>query len=262
MREAMKYLPPSPHLWAAETYRYLLYRRWELTWSQSFLATVVCSEEDKGYLEANGVSNVVVVPNGINDTAVVPRKPRRPRTADGPLRIVFLGNVGHPSNLDAIEFFVTEVLPLVRASHPDAVLDVVGPSATPELEARLAGRARFLGYVPDLGAELAEYDVLVAPIRFGSGTRVKLLDAMACRIPIITTRSGAEGLPVVDGEHMLLAAGPADFAEKILALKRDPELGQRLVTNGAELVEHRFRSGVIQAQLASWLEGLATAGGR
>ena len=102
--------------------------------------------------------------------------------------------------------------------------------------------------------------MLVAPIRFGSGTRVKLLDAMACRIPIVTMAPGVEGLPVVDGEHVLLAHGAADFAEKVLRLKRDPALGEHLTASGAALVDSRFRSGVIQAQVASWLDRLVTPG--
>jgi glycosyltransferase involved in cell wall biosynthesis len=136
------------------------------------------------------------------------------------------------------------------------MLDVVGPEATPELQARYAGSARFLGYVPELGRALARYDLLVAPIRFGSGTRVKLLDAMACGLPIVTTAAAAEGLPIVDGQHALVADEAADFADKVLMIKRDPELGIRLAASGAALVESRFRGAVIEAQMADWLEGL------
>jgi glycosyltransferase involved in cell wall biosynthesis len=167
--------------------------------------------------------------------------------------------VAHPPNLDGITFFVEEVLPILRRSYPDAVLDVVGPSATPELQSRYAGWVRFRGYLPDLAAALADYDVLVAPIRFGSGTRVKLLDAMACRIPIVTTAAGAEGLPVVDGEHMLIADGAADFAGKVLRIKRDPPLGRRLIESGAALVDGRFRSSGIQSAVASLVVSLSTA---
>jgi glycosyltransferase involved in cell wall biosynthesis len=115
----------------------------------------------------------------------------------------------------------------------------------------------FRGFVPDLQAALANYDVFVAPIRFGSGTRVKLLDAMACHIPIVTTPAGAAGLPVIDGEHLLLAHDAADFADKVVCLKRDPALGVRLAANGAALVEACFRSSAIQDLVAAWLEGLA-----
>jgi glycosyltransferase involved in cell wall biosynthesis len=257
MVQAMSYQRPRGGAWVLTAYRYALYRWLELTWSRGFLANVVCSEEDRRYLEGKGLHNVAVVPNGINEGASVPREPIRPRSADGALRLAFLGNVAHPPNLDGIEFFTAEVLPLLRSAHPGTVLDVLGPSATPELRTRFDTHARFLGYVPDLGSALAEYDMLVAPIRFGSGTRVKLLDAMACKIPIVTTAAGAEGLPVVDGEHLLLASGASHFAEQVVRLKRDPALGRGLADRGAALVDRRFRSDVIQQQVAGWLGRLA-----
>jgi glycosyltransferase involved in cell wall biosynthesis len=80
---------------------------------------------------------------------------------------------------------------------------------------------------------------------------------MACHIPIVTTPAGAAGLPVIDGEHLLLAHGASDFADKVVCLKRDPALGARLAANGAALVEARFRSSAIQDLVAAWLEGLA-----
>jgi glycosyltransferase involved in cell wall biosynthesis len=86
---------------------------------------------------------------------------------------------------------------------------------------------------------------------------VKLLDAMACGVPIVTTAAGAEGLPVVDGVHLVVATGAADFAEQILRLKRDPAIGNALAAAASALVEERFRAEVIQRQLASWLVRLA-----
>lgn len=255
LRQAARFQRSRHPFGVVQPYRYALYRWMELSWSQKFLATVVCSEEDREYLIGKGCRNVAVVPNAVNEAATSGHV-AAPRRGGGPPRLAFLGNVAHPPNLDGIAFFVEEVLPILRKLHPEAILDVLGPSATPELRARYASRARFLGYVPDLAQALADYDVLVAPIRFGSGTRVKLIDAMACRIPIVTTAAGAEGLPVVDGEHLLLASGAADFAEKVLRIKRDPALGDRLAASGARLVELRFRSDAIQAQVAAWLGGL------
>jgi glycosyltransferase involved in cell wall biosynthesis len=242
----------------ADQYRLLLYRWLELTWSKTFLASVVCSTEDHRYLEAQGARRVVVVPNGINEAASVGATRSSRRSADGPLRLVFLGNVGHRPNLDAIEYFVRDILPLLKRDGREVVFDVVGPCGDTGVMERLGGQAIFRGFAPNLAGTLAAYDLLVAPIRFGSGTRVKLLDAMACRIPIVTTAAGAEGLPLVDGEHVLFAAGPAQFAERVLALKRDPELGARLATNGSTLVEQRFRAVAIQRDLAAWLGDIGT----
>jgi GT2 family glycosyltransferase/glycosyltransferase involved in cell wall biosynthesis len=237
----------------AEFCHYYLYRRLELEWSQAFAARVVCSELDKKYLEQRGRANVMVVSNSVNESVMSRPAARPARKASGQLRLVFLGNVAHVPNLDAINHFVEDILPLIRAAHPEVVFDVLGPSASEDIRARFASKANFLGYVPDLSTALADYDVLVAPIRFGGGTRVKLLDAMACGIPIVTTAAGAEGLPVVDGEHVLLAEGGADFANKILCLKSDSSLGRRLTTNASELVNRQYRNFAVQQKTAEWL---------
>ena len=245
----------SPAL-PGKLHHYLLYRSMELSWARRFLAVVVCSDEDRAYLEEHGLRNVRVVPNGGSDALPARFDAPMVRGAGGPLRLAFLGNLGHPPNRDAIAWFDAEILPRLRAVYPEAVLDVLGPSADDALRARYAGRVRFLGFVPDLPAALSGYDVFVAPIRFGGGTRVKLLDAMACRIPVVTTVVGAEGLPVRDGEQLLMRETPEAFAQAVLALKQDPERGTRLAGAAQALVEKRFRGPTIRAHLAEWLRAL------
>jgi glycosyltransferase involved in cell wall biosynthesis len=237
-------------------YRYRLYRQLELEWAREFLATVVCSDPDRDYLRSQGVRNAAVVPNAINEAALGSAGATRRPPGQRPLRLAFLGNVGHPPNLDAIEYLGSDLLPLLRGRAPGVVVDVLGPCAHPELEARFAGQINFLGYVPDLAKALGDYDLLVAPIRFGSGTRVKLLDAMACRIPVVSSTAGAEGLPVVDGVHLLLADTPTHFVEQVLRVIDDPALATRLASEGAALVDSRFRGEAIQADMANWLRGL------
>lgn len=256
MRLGARFQPPAARSWAKLVYRYGLYRWMELTWSRRFLATVVCSAGDRRYLEERGCDNVIVVPNGVNESATTLPAAPAPRTAAGALRMAFVGNVEHPPNLDGIGFFAHEVLPILRQTYPEAILDVLGPSATPELRTRFAGSVRFHGYVPDLAASLSTYDLLVAPIRFGSGTRVKLLDALACRIPIVCTPPAAEGLPLENGKHLLVANDATAFAQSVLMLKQDPAMGARLASSGADLVDAQFRSSVIQAALAQQLDRL------
>jgi len=169
-------------------YRYLLYRQLELRSSRSFLASVVCSAEDRVYLRDQGCENVIVVPNS---TATIAARSYQHR-ADGPLRLVFLGNISHPPNRDGLIYFIEKILPLLRKGDPQLRFDVIG-ACDATLSARYATQAEFRGFVPELASALSQYDVFVAPIRYGSGTRVKLLDAMASQIPIVTTRAGAEG---------------------------------------------------------------------
>ena len=237
----------------AASYRVALYRWIELSWSRRFLATIVCSEEDRHYLASHGVDNAMVIPNGINENSAPAGVTVRQRDASSPLRLVFLGNLAHPPNLDAIDCFVGNILPRLRAADPGVQFDVIGPGASTEIRERFSGSANFLGFVANLAEALYRYDMLVAPIRYGGGTRVKLLDAMACAIPIVSTAPGAEGLPVVDGEHMLLADEPEQFARKVLELKRDPELGAQLARNGLALIDRHFRSASIQEEVVRCL---------
>lgn len=245
-----------------EVNRYFLYRRMELRWSRGFRATVVCSESDRLYLEGHGCRNVRVVPNGVNESGTSGNEQRGGTTAGGrPLRVAFLGNLAHGPNLDAVTYFADEVLPLLKTTEPDFVFEVFGPVGDDARVRPYRDRVRFHGFVPDIAAALSECDVFVAPIRYGSGTRVKLLDAMACGIPVVTTAVGAEGLDVVDGEHVLVAAGARGLADAIAAIWRDPSLGPRLAGRARELVDRRYRNAAIQDDVARWLAALAEVDG-
>ena len=237
-------------------YRYAVHRHIELTWSRKCLASIVCSEGDRAYLADHGCRNAVVIPNAPNQRSFV-QTSRPPADPGGPLRIAFLGHVLAAPNADAIRFFADEVLPALRAHVPDAVLDVIGPGSTPELAESYASRVRFLGFVSDLEAAFADYDMLVVPLRFGSGTKLKILDAMALRLPIVTTSIGAEGLGVEHDHHALIAETVPEIVDAILRLKRDPALSRRLTANANALVSERFSWDAIRNSLATWISELA-----
>jgi glycosyltransferase involved in cell wall biosynthesis len=242
---------------AQNMYRYRVYRHLELSWSRQFLASVVCSDEDREYLKSHGCHNAVTVPNGPNVDGMwdVP-PPSRRFSASTPLRMVFLGNVDSQPNSDAIHFFVSEVLPPLFEKLPDATLDLIGTGTPVPLDMRLGSRVRFRGFVPDLGAALAQYDLLVAPLRFGGGTKLQVLDAMAQGLPIVTTAVGAEGLSIVHGRHAWLAETAPALVDGILRIKQDPNLAASLVANAFELVRDRFSWDAIRAGLVAWLSEL------
>ncbi len=240
---------------AHSAYRYMLFRHLELSWSRQFLASVVCSQSDRSYLVRHGCRNAIVVPNGPGSQSM-DRPVRRRRDPASPLRVAFLGNVDSVPNADAIAWFADEILPALREHFPEAVLDVIGPGATPAIRERYASRAHFRGFVDDLGATLAEYDLLVAPLRFGGGTKLKVLDAMAHGVPVVTSSIGAEGLSLTNGEHMVLADTVAETVQGILSIKRDPDLADRLVANAFAVVRDLFSWDTIQNHLADWLREL------
>jgi glycosyltransferase involved in cell wall biosynthesis len=116
------------------------------------------------------------------------------------------------------------VLPLILAQEPQAKLVIVGSDPPPEhTYADHAAHMEMLGYVEDIREPLARSAIFVCPILSGSGVRVKLLEAFAAGIPVVSTKVGAEGLAVEDGEFCALADAPAEFAARVVALLRDPE---------------------------------------
>ncbi len=164
---------------------------------------VAVSELDASRLRDAGARHVIVCPNG---TDPVPRlhPPRRRR--DEPLRLLFVGNGDFAPNARGVEWLITDVLPLIPASM---LLDVVGrPPAQP---VRRPG-VRYHGRVADLRPYYARAHVAVAPIPFGSGTRLKIIEAMAYGRPVVSTTAGAEGLMVRPGRHYLDGDTPERFA--------------------------------------------------
>ena len=244
------------HARPRDLWRYARYRKWELKSSRRFLASVVCSVEDRDYLLERGCNNAVCIPNGV----VLPsnRVARRPsRSGECRPKMVFVGNVDYEPNRDAIAFFVSEILPRVRARMPAASFDVIGRGATSTDIARAGGTdVRFRGFVDDLSTALAEYDLMVAPIRFGSGTKLKVLDAMAHKIPLVTTTVGAEGLSIAHRKHAWVADSAEAFADGVCVLANDGRLAANMASSAFSLACDRFSWDAIQDRLVAWFHQL------
>jgi polysaccharide biosynthesis protein PslH len=139
---------------------------------------------------------------------------------------VYMGDYKYFPNTDAVMYFVESILPRIRAERPDFRLVLLGKDPTPAMQA-LDGRdgITITGLVDDTRPYLQSSAVFICPLRSGSGTRFKLLEALACGCPVVSTTIGAEGLGAVDGEHMLLRDDPQAFAQAVLNLLADPERG-------------------------------------
>lgn len=157
-----------------------------------------------------------------------------------PYTLLFLGSFRHLPNVEALEWFLQEVFPRVRANEPRARLIIVGSDPPPRHSLRNPEAIEMIGFVEDVREPLMRYSVFVCPILAGSGVRVKLLEAFAAGIPVVSTRLGAEGLAERDGEVCALADDPAVFAEHVVRLLRHPEEGEALARRArAEVVARR-----------------------
>ena len=176
-----------------------------------------------------------------------------------PPTVLFQGTLRYPPNADAATFLVDEVAPVLRRRIPDVRIRLVGPS-TPAL-ARLDDPPRVLvvGRVPDMDAELDRADLVVVPVRFGSGTRLKILEAFAHRIPVVSTTLGAEGLGAEDGVHLLLADTAADLASACVRLLTDTGLRGEMASSAHALFEERFAEDVVEVRVAEVARRVAAA---
>ncbi len=153
--------------------------------------------------------------------------------------LVFLANFDNLANSDAATWFLRDIWPLVRRALPDAKLALVGNNLPNDPKFHGAGILR-VGFVADLVPEFAKYRVAVSPVRFGTGIKTKNLLAMANAVPLVTTRVGADGMNLVDGQSALIADSPEDFAKAVVRAHNDRELWQKLSTLGKNHIAGEF----------------------
>lgn len=175
-----------------------------------------------------------VVPNGV-DT--------RFYQADSTTRrdVLYVGNYQNLPNVDALEYFLEDIWPLVRLRCPRAGLSVVGANAGERIR-RWHGRdgVTVVGPVPDLRSYYHRHRVMVAPIRAGSGTRLKILEAFAAGVPVVSTALGAEGIAYEDGVHCLIRDEPASFGDAVVRLLEEDALCDRIAASARALSVERY----------------------
>jgi len=199
------------------------------------LVTVVSDQDREQSLFRKGkfYERIEIIPNGVNCHKL--------RPSSGTInanQLVYSGSVTYSANLDAVSFFVTEIMPLIRQSIPGIFLTVTGTTEGVDLSRLETDKnVQFTGYVEDVHDIIRGSIASIAPIRDGGGTRIKILEAMALGTPVVATRKAAEGLSVDHRKHILLADTPEDFAEETIRLLQDGSLRSTLAINGRQFVE-------------------------
>lgn len=214
-------------------------RRFEARECARYDRVVAVSAEDADRMRRDyGVRDVASIPTGVDTEYFRPGSPDRV----APSGLVFTGSMDWLPNQDAVRFLIEQVLPRIRASVLDVTLTVVGRNPPPALVAACAGEpgVTFTGWVEDVRPYIERAAVYVVPIRIGGGTRLKIYEAMAMEKPIVSTTVGAEGLPLDDGRHLLLADSPDAFADAVVRLLQDAAGARELAYRGAEYVRERF----------------------
>jgi len=200
-----------------------------------FQAVAAMSAEDAAVIRQRApAANVVVLPNGV-DTAHFTPGEIRPQ----PRHLIFVGSPTHVPNLDAACWLLNELWPELRRRRPDLRLTLVNLDH-PQVRKLQQPGVEISGRLPDLRPVYGQADLAIVPLRAGSGTRLKILEAFAAGLPVVSTPVGHEGLEVVPGRHLLSAENGPALIEAIETLLDDVELRRRLAANARQLAVSRY----------------------
>jgi glycosyltransferase involved in cell wall biosynthesis len=199
---------------------------------------IVCSSQDEYRLsKIDHNLNISVIPNGIS----IPKN-NPVRKVVTPPRLLFVGGLNWYPNQDAIHHFLGEVWPLIKIANSEVSVDIIGrlPSKKMLNYANNDKRIRVHGYVNDISSFYERASIYICPIRDGGGTKLKILDALAHRVPLVADSIACEGLDIDHGVHALMSRTPGDMANNVLLLLRRPDIALQLQENGFDLVTNRY----------------------
>lgn len=226
--------------------------RFERDTCRRFDRVVAVSRADAERLERDyDIAGVGDVPTGVDTDYFRPAGRARPE----PRALVFTGSMDWMPNEDGIVWFVEDVLPRIHDRLPDVTLTVVGRNPPEKILAlaRHDQRLRVTGTVPDVRPWMEGAAIFVVPLRVGGGTRLKIFEAMAMERPLVSTSIGAEGLPLVNGEHAIIADGADAFAQAVCGLMQDPGRAATMGQTAAAWVRRHYGWDRAAATFASLL---------
>ena len=231
---------------------------WQLRGIQASLLKRVdvilsASKEDADFTRTrlpNPATQVWVVPNGVDTENLRPSD-----TAERKNRIIFCGSMDVFMNIDAVDWFARRVFPKVHETVRDAEFWIVGREPVPRVKvlSSLPG-VRVTGRVEDVRPYYAEAKVAVAPFRYGGGTKLKVLEAMALGVPVVATPVGCQGIEVMPGKHLFKEDNEEAFAQRVVSLLRDESLRRRVAAEARSLVEERYSWHAIVSDAVKRLE--------
>ncbi|MCF7802582.1 MAG: glycosyltransferase family 4 protein [Candidatus Marinimicrobia bacterium] len=176
-----------------------------------------------------------IIPNGVDTIFFTPESsPVKPNS------LVFTGMMAYTPNNDGMLYFMKEIFPLIRAEVPDVQLSIVGKRPTKKLQSYASKQVEVTGFVEDVRPYIRNASVYIVPLRMGSGTRLKVLEALATKKPVVSTSIGCEGIDVEDGKSILIRDEPKPFAKSVINLLKDEKRRQELAMNGYRLIKKKY----------------------
>lgn len=197
---------------------------------------ITCSDQDSGDIkDIVNVENVIAIPNGVDLSYFSTNRDSQPLKN----RLILVGGLSWYPNRDAVEYFLSEVWPLLKVRIPSVHVDIIGrnPSEMIKKSAELEPRIHVHGFVDDIREYLWRSEFYLCPIRIGGGTKLKILDALASGCCIIAHPFACKGIEVREGEHVLFAISAEEYVQQIEFLIARPDVCEKLRTEGPKLVE-------------------------
>ncbi len=215
---------------------------------------LVCSSEDLTYLQQqHRLTNLKLLPNGVDTTTFKAKN----HDYSGCSRILFTGNMDYAPNVDAVVYFVQDVLPIIKKQFSDVKFIIAGQRPVPRVLDLKCDYVEVTGFVEDLASMYDSADVVVAPLRFGAGTQNKVLEAMAMGIPVVCSNIGFAGLGISSGDGAFLASDKETFAQSVIALLESEALRRSTGTTGYDIIHSRFDWDAVSEKLERYLMDIA-----
>lgn len=205
-------------------------KRYERELFELFDNKVIISAPDRELIPHARRSEIHVIPNGVDHDFFHPID--KPKTYD----LVFIGNMGYPPNVNAAEYLANEILPLVHQEMPTVRLLLAGATPDKRVQDLAGSQVTVTGWVDDIRDCYAQARIFVAPMQIGTGLQNKLLEAMSMRIPCITSALANSALRAEEGNEILVAEKPADYAKHILDLLKDTDYAAKIAAAGYHFV--------------------------
>jgi len=208
---------------------------YEINVYKHFAGILTISEKDKGFFVSNGApeEKVKVIPNGVDEDYY------NFLEKSSESAVIYTGNMNYYANYDAVQYFCQDIFPHILKQKKVKFI-IVGKEGKIKEFTKNEINVKTTDYVDDIRPYFQKASILVVPLRIGSGVRNKILEAMAMGRPVVSTSVGCEGLDVTDGENIIIADKPEDFAHKVISLLESPELQKKLIRAGRKLVEEKY----------------------
>lgn len=213
---------------------YQLVKRFETAVARVFDKKLIISKPDRDFFPEPLRKDIQVIVNGVDTSWFAPRVQKKQ------YHIIFSGNMAYPPNIDACHFLIRDIMPKIWESMPEATVVLAGAKPHNSIKKLSSHRVIVTGWVDDLRPLYASASIMIAPMRLGSGLQNKILEAMAMKVPVVTSPLANQAIEAIDGKQILISNDAKEFAQHALSLLHNSDIYNKLSNNGLEFVLQKF----------------------